>query len=132
MRLENLRAFCLVIAGLQAALIANAFGAGNPERGSIIFRQCAPCHSLYREDRVGGGPTLRGVLGREAGTVPGFDYSDALKQSRIIWTEETITAWITDPVTFIPGSRKLGHTLYEAELIADLIAYLRRAHDEDS
>ena len=84
MRRKILRAFCLIIAGLLAAPITNAQADGDPGRGSVIFRQCAPCHSLYREDRVGGGPTLRGVLGWEAGTVPGFDYSEALKQSRII------------------------------------------------
>ncbi len=129
-RLKNLRAVCLVMTGLLAGSFNPAQAAGDPERGALIFRECAPCHSLYREDRLGGGPTLRGVFGRQAGTVLGFDYSAALKRSGIIWTDETIAAWISDPVTFIPGSRKLGHTMYRDELIDDLLAYIKQAQGE--
>jgi len=99
---------------------------GDAERGSQLFRECAPCHSFYR----GGpqpGPPLKGVFGRQAGSVPGFAYSDAIQESGLIWTEETVKAWLSDPMSFIPGSRKRGHTFWRDDRLDDLIAYLKRA-----
>ena len=120
----------MLLAFLVTGPAGSAWSAGDADRGALIFRECAPCHSFYRED-MQAGPSLRVVFGRQAGTLPGFDYSDALRRSGIIWTDETIGAWISDPLGFIPGSRKLGHTVYGDELIEDLLAYLKRAQGEN-
>jgi len=93
------------------------------ERGRLAFRECATCHSFY-DNPTRRGPTLIGVFGRQAGTLPDFGYSKAVQESGIIWTGETIKAWISDPVGFIPGSRKLGHTLQRPHRLDDLIVYL--------
>lgn len=114
-------------AGVGLCLISGVSSAADDaDRGAILYRQCAPCHSFYR-DTDQAGPSLRGVFGRQAGTLEDYPYSEAMKRSGIIWTEETIKAWISDPLTFIPGSRKRGHTLYDDELLDDLMAYLARA-----
>lgn len=101
------------------------------ERGAVLYRECVPCHSFFR-DGWQAGPPLQGLFGREAGTSPGFEYSDALQESGIIWTEETIKAWLSDPLSFIPGSRKRGHTVWRGERLNDLVAYLKRAQGPDS
>ena len=105
---------------------SDSYADGDPERGALLYRECAACHSLYREARQAG-PPLRGVFGRQAGTVQDFPYSIALRESGIIWTDETIKAWLSDPLTFIPGSRKLGHSGWREERLDDLLAYLKRS-----
>ncbi|MEQ9110476.1 MAG: c-type cytochrome [Rhodospirillaceae bacterium] len=99
---------------------------GDPERGALLYRECAPCHSLFRDGRQAG-PALRGVFGRQAGMVSDFSYSEALRASGIIWTDETLKAWLSDPLTFIPGSRKRGHSVWRDERLDDVLAYLKRA-----
>ncbi len=115
----------LLAAGLTSFAAAQDDGyQPDVERGRMAFRECARCHS-FLDNPPRRGPTLIGVFGREAGTVPGYAYSDAIKESRIIWTGETIKAWISDPVGFIPGSRKNGHSLQRPHRLDDLIAYLK-------
>lgn len=99
---------------------------GDPERGAVLYRDCAPCHSFYR-DSWQPGPPLQGLFGRQAGTAADFEYSEALRNSGIIWTDVTVKAWLSNPEGFIPGSRKRGHTFWQDERLDDLVAYLRRA-----
>lgn len=73
--------------------------------GKIMFEQrCRSCHS---EDPKANsyGPSLIGVIGRKAGSLEGFDYSDAMKNSGIVWNENTLRAWIADNDGFMPGTR---------------------------
>ena len=114
-----------IIAGASIALAQDATQ-GDPELGAILYRECVPCHSFYR-DGWQPGPPLQGLFGRQAGTAADFEYSVALQNSGIIWTDVTIKAWLSDPEGFIPGSRKRGHTFWQDERLDDLIAYLRRA-----
>lgn len=84
--------------------------------------RCIACHSID-ESRVG--PAHRGVFGRRAGRVVGYDYSAALKASRMIWSDRTLDAWPRNPERTIPG-QKMGYSVTDAADRADLIAYLRR------
>jgi cytochrome c len=98
---------------------------GDPEAGKKVYRQCQACHVLDKEqNRVG--PHLVGIFGREAGSVEGFKYSDAMKESGIVWDEETIDAYVADPKGYIPGNRMPYAGLKDAEDRADLIAYLKQ------
>jgi cytochrome c len=63
------------------------------------------------------------VVGRRAGSVAGFDYSPALKASRIVWDAATLERWLTDPEALVPGQR-MGYSLGDAAVRADVIAYL--------
>jgi cytochrome c len=97
---------------------------GDPDAGAKVFNRCKVCHVADEaKNRVG--PTLHGVFGRTAGTVEGFKYSDAMKESEIVWTEETIAEYISDPKAYVPGNRMAFAGLRKEEDIANLLAYLR-------
>jgi Cytochrome c len=71
---------------------ANA--AGNISRGEGLYRGCQDCHSIEKNDV---GPMHKGIVGRAAGTVPGYNYSPALRNAKIIWTEQNLDKWLTNP-----------------------------------
>lgn len=66
------------------------------------FAPCAACHNAAPDAL---GPDLTGVVGRTAGTVPGFRYSGPLKRSGLVWTPQTLRAWLIDPQATVPGNR---------------------------
>lgn len=105
-----------------------AFAAeGDPANGARVFAACAACHSLTPgQHRTG--PSLAGVLGRKAGTAEGFRrYSPALSGADVVWDAAALDAWIADPQAFIPGNRMAFRGLPDAQVRADLIAYLAQA-----
>jgi cytochrome c len=120
-----MRALHQISVGLGAALLAlaasQAFAAGDPDRGETVYQGCQDCHTLDKNDV---GPRHRGVFGRKAGSLPDFDYSDALKGADFVWNEETLDKWLTDPQAFRPGARMFYH-LSEPKDRADVIAFLR-------
>ena len=106
---------------LAAALPAQAADAGH---GAKVFRsQCAECHSTD-EGRNKDGPSLFGVVGRHAGSVANFRYSDAMKNSKLVWTEEELDTYLTDPRKVVPGCKMIYRGLKDSGSRADLIAYL--------
>jgi cytochrome c len=106
------------------ALVASAPGAaqgGDAARGAALYEsRCGACHSVAA-DRIG--PRHAGVLGRKAGGVDGYDYSTALKASRLVWDRGALERWLTDPEAVIPGQR-MGYRLGDAGERADIVAYL--------
>ena len=117
----------LAIVVLAAAIAASpaaaapAWAAGDAARGEQLYEACQDCHSLDKNDV---GPRHRGVYGRKAGSLPDYAYSDALKSSSIVWNEETLDKWLTDPQAFVPGVRMFFH-LADPQDRADVIAYLK-------
>ncbi|WP_172327372.1 c-type cytochrome [Mangrovicoccus sp. HB161399] len=103
--------------------------AGTMPNGERQFmRKCSICHALGPGPSRKAGPTLHGLFGRPAGTVPGYGYSATLDGSGIIWTEETIDALFDQgPDHYIPGSKMPMQVIAGADDRADLIAYLREA-----
>src|SRR6202142_1746518 len=69
---------------------------------SAAFKPCAVCHSV--DGSNGTGPTLKGIIGRVSGTVPGFRYSRAMKSAKITWDESSLDRYLTDPQGLIPGN----------------------------
>jgi cytochrome c len=99
-----------------------AYAAGDAKRGEMLYSsRCIGCHSID-ENRTG--PAHRGVYGRKAGSAPGYDYSDALKKSKVVWNEKTLNKWLASPENFIPG-QKMGISVSDAQDRKDLIAYLK-------
>jgi cytochrome c len=95
--------------------------AADATRGKELYEsRCTGCHSLD-QDRVG--PRHRGLIGRKAGAVAGFEYSPALRASRIVWSPRTLDAWLTNPERLIPGQR-MNYSVPDAADRAALIAYL--------
>jgi cytochrome c len=117
----RLAAAAAAAAGLGAAA-GPALAGGDPVRGATVYERCEGCHSLDA-NRVG--PMHRGVFGRTAGTVPDYAYSQALKDSGLIWDEETLDVWLQGPRAFVPGVR-MTFQLTDPQDRADVIAYLKK------
>ena len=94
--------------------------AGDPVHGKTVYQICMGCHSLDEDDV---GPHHRGVVGRTAGSVPGYAYSPALKNSHIVWDRDNLDRWLTSPQGLVPGV-KMFFALPSAQDRADVIAYL--------
>lgn len=108
--------------GLALLGAATAQAAGDAKRGKELYEnRCIACHSI---DHSVVGPAHKGVFGRRAGQVAGYDYSAALKKSKLVWNEKTLDNWLANPEKTIPG-QKMGYSVPEAADRADLIAYLR-------
>ena len=115
------RLWCAI--ALWAVAPACAAPPGDGERGKTLYEsRCGACHSL-EANRVG--PLHRGVFGRRAGSVKDYDYSAALRNAKIVWSEATLDAWLADPEKAVPG-QKMGYQVPGAQDRADLIAYLKR------
>lgn len=107
-----------------AALLWGARGsaiAQSVERGAALYTtHCSSCHSI---DQHGEGPAHRGVVGRRAGALKDFDYSPALRASKILWTRAMLKAWLTDPEALIPG-QGMDYQLDDTQDREDVVAYL--------
>jgi len=111
-----------VTLGLAACLAASPpSAAGDADRGEQLYQACTDCHSLDKNDV---GPRHRGVFGRKAASLPDYDYSDALKSANIVWNEETLDKWLTDPQAVAPGAKMFFH-LDNPQDRADVIAFLK-------
>ena len=94
--------------------------------GEKIFVQCRTCHQIGPTAKNAVGPALNGLFGRPAGSIPGFNYSPANKNSGITWDEATFAEYIKDPKAKIPGTKMIYAGLKDEEKIKDLIAFLKQ------
>jgi cytochrome c len=123
-RRERYAAAVALAAAISAALTGTVCAAGLPGdagHGEALYEACQDCHSLDKNDV---GPRHRGVFGRKAASLPDYDYSDALKSVNIVWNEETLDKWLTDPQAVAPGAKMFFH-LDNSQDRADVIAYLK-------
>lgn len=101
---------------------------GDAARGAEVFKKCSACHALEPGPRVG--PSLAGLFGRTAGTLDGFNYSDAMKkagEAGLVWSEETLLRYLAAPKAFIPGTKMAFAGLKDPQDAANLTAYLKAA-----
>jgi cytochrome c len=110
-----------VILTVTAFATGTANATGDAARGATLYKDCQNCHSIEKNDV---GPMHKGVVGRAAGTVPDYDYSTALKNAKIVWTEENLDKWLTDPQGLIPET-KMFFAVDNPQDRADLIAFLK-------
>ncbi len=94
-------------------------------KGKIIFIRCASCHAIGPGGGARIGPNLLGVVGRKAGSLPGANYSAAMKQQNFIWTEAMLDRWLTQPAAVVPGTAMAFAGLPKPEDRAAVIAYLK-------
>jgi cytochrome c len=111
---------------LLAAAASDPASAADAARGAEVFRKCATCHTLEANGRNRVGPRLAGLFGRTAGSVADFRYTDALRNSGIVWDDASLDAYLKDSEAFVPGTKMYGGLALDADR-ADLIAFLRRA-----
>ncbi|MBY8970381.1 MULTISPECIES: c-type cytochrome [Pseudomonas] len=104
---------------------APAFAAGDAEAGGKLFtKTCGGCHSIGEGARGGFGPQLNGIIGRPAGTTPDYQYSDAMKNSGVVWTRDKLTAYIEDPKSVVSGTRMIFWGISDPQKIENILAYL--------
>ena len=112
----------LLLAAACAALLSPAHADGDAAHGKQLYAaRCAICHSV---EYNGVGPTHKELIGRRAGTAQGYSYSNALKNSSVVWSEATLVKWLTEPEKFIPG-QKMFISIPDAQERADIAAYLQ-------
>src|SRR5580693_3918024 len=119
---------------IRLGLIASAFLVGlatsaraqDVAAGEKDFLVCRACHQIGPGAKIAVGPVLNGVVGRKAGTYPGFDYSDANKNSDITWTPEELDKYLTSPQTVVPHTKMIFPGLKDAQKRKDVIAFLQQ------
>lgn len=89
----------------------------------VAFAQCASCHSTEVGKNIYG-PSLAGVSARRAGTLPGYNYSPALKASKLTWDAKTLDRWLTSPKKTVPGTKMPFLGIQDAKTRQQVIAYL--------
>ncbi|MGA7386015.1 MAG: cytochrome c family protein [Methylocella sp.] len=115
---------CLVAMAAWAGSAAGAL-AGDAAAGEKIFAQkCGVCHHIGEGAKNFVGPELNGVIGRKAGSVPGYNYSEANKTSGITWDEATLKEYLTNPKAKVPGTKMIFAGLPKEDDRDNLVAYL--------
>ena len=119
------RMWVAALATLSVTAAQAATAAGDPVHGKQVFAaRCGLCHSAGPgEGEAGQGPPLAGVVGRRAASAPGFDYSNALKASKLVWTPAKLDTFLAGPSKLVPGTA-MPIAVGDAKTRADLIAYL--------
>ncbi len=116
------RHLLFVVAASGAVVVCPAH-AQDASAGKGVFAQCAVCHSVDGSNGVG--PSLQGIVGRNAGTFAGFRYSRAMKAANRTWDATTLDTYIADPQKAVPGNVMPFSGIPDAKQRADLIAYLK-------
>jgi cytochrome c len=127
-----LRAISVSFAVVCSLLVSQDAPAADSANGERLFGACAACHSLEAGRHLTG-PSLAGVYGRKAGTAEGFRrYSDALKSSNLVWSEDTLDAWLADPKALVPGNLMAFRGIEDAQARGDIIAFLKSGAGEST
>ncbi len=98
-------------------------------KGEVIFKKCQICHEVGPSAKVKVGPILNDVIGRQAGTLPGFAYSPAMKEAGekgTTWTDENISKYLENPRDFVPKNKMAFVGLKKEDERADVLAYLKK------
>ena len=115
----------IALAVLAIAAAGNGW-AQDVEKGQNSFKKCLPCHRIGPDAKNLVGPELNGLDGRKSGTVEGFNYSDANKNSGIVWDEAKFKEYIKDPRGVVPGTKMIFAGIKNEQEINDLWAYLKQ------
>ena len=111
------------------ALAARIAAADVAASARTFDRRCATCHDVAKDGKHSKGPLLWNVVGRKAGALPGFAYSDAMRRSGHVWTLEALDYYLADTGRAVPGRSMDFNGIADAKLRADLVAYLRSMSD---
>jgi cytochrome c len=110
---------------LAGTAVAEELEPPSLERGEALWGKCRACHTVEPNGRTLVGPNLWGVLGRKAGTVPGYRYSEALRNSGVVWTDDQLDKYLAATQDFLPGSKMYGGLAIAQDRV-DLIAWLHQ------
>jgi cytochrome c len=113
-----------LVAAVGLVVSTGAAFAQDVAAGETSFRKCAPCHSIGPDAANKVGPLLNGLNGRQAGSVDGFNYSDANKASGITWGEAAFKEYIKDPRAKVPGTKMVFAGIKSEKEVGDLWSYV--------
>jgi cytochrome c len=116
----------LIAAALLTATTVGIAAAQDVEKGALVFKKCGICHKIGPGATNLVGPELDGLDGRHSGSVAGYSYSDANKNSGIVWNEETFAEYIKDPRAKIPGTKMIFAGIKNEQDVKDLWAYIKQ------
>lgn len=121
-------ALAVLFVPLTMSFLGTACAAGDTERGKKVFRKCSACHAVGPKAKNKIGPILNGIVGRKAGTVAGYKYSNANKiagDKGLVWTEVVLLDYLVDPRKAMPGTKMVFAGVKDEQDRNDVIAYLK-------
>jgi len=116
----------LIVAAALTIAAGGAALAQDLAKGQKSFNKCLPCHSIGSDAENKIGPVLNGLDGRHSGSVANFSYSDANKNSGIVWGEATFKDYIKDPKAKVPGTKMIFAGVSNPQEVDDLWAYIKQ------
>jgi cytochrome c len=119
------------------ALVSIAFSAApafaqDAQKGQTVFNVCVACHSIGPGAKTKVGPELNGLDGRRTGSVPGYAYSEANKNSGIVWNDATFKKYIQNPQAVIPHTKMIFPGLKNEQQVNDVWAYISQFNADGS
>jgi cytochrome c len=120
--------FTVATVALAVCLPIQAY-AQDAAKGETVFKKCQICHDVGPTAKVKVGPILNDVIGRQAGTLPGFAYSPAMKEAGekgMTWTDENLSKYMENPRDFVPKNKMAFVGLKKEDERADVLAYLKK------
>ena len=124
--MNNFIKYLFVITGIiTIMLVFSSANADDPVNGKKVFKKCAACHSL-QEGKNKIGPSLHNLLDRNAGSVEGYKYSKAMKNSDVVWDEESLDKFLTKPRKFIKKTKMSFLGIKKKSLRDDLISFFKQ------
>lgn len=118
----------LATAALFVVTLAPGAHAQDAANGANVFKKCRACHDAGPNAKHKVGPHLNAIFGRTAGSVPGFNFSEAMQQAgakRLVWDEESLSAYLASPTTYLPKNKMAFVGIKDEKERADVIAYLK-------
>lgn len=116
-----------VVAAAGMLALSSAANAQSAENGEAVFKVCKACHQVGASAKNGVGPILNGIVGRKAGTVEGYAYSEANKEAAakgLIWTQEELVKYLEKPAQYMPKTKMAFAGIKDEADRKDLVAYL--------
>ena len=117
------------VAALAVSLASAASAQdGDVARGQRLFnQQCRSCHTLEKGGASVAGPNLYGLFGSKAGTAQGYEFSESMLRSGLLWDDKTVADYLRDPKATVPGTKMVYGGMKQAGQLADMVAYLKQA-----
>jgi cytochrome c len=116
----------MIAAWSSLAFVSSVHAEGDATAGAKVFAQCSACHAVGAGAQNNIGPALNGIVGRAAGTYPGYRYSSAMRKSGLTWNEDTLAQYLRGPDKTVPGTKMIFPGIASDQDLTNLIAYLKQ------
>ena len=121
-----------IIALALACAVSSPALAQDVAAGEKQFIVCRACHQIGPNAKNAVGPVLNGIVGRKAGTYPGYNYSESNKNSGLTWNEDTLRKYLANPQGVVKGTKMIFAGIKDPEKVNDVIAYLKQFNEDGS